>query len=434
MKKVMVIVILVVIALALPLSALVALAQPLPGDNAARSLDPSQVKLWDDSAAPLRSGTFSMVVRGPDLTLSSSDIKFVPSSPTTRDVITIKATIRNVGSTTARNVVVRFYGDGIAIGDKTISYINARQTNTTSVGWGPLAEGPHQVRVEVDPQKRIAESNESNNTASADVTVVSPSTPSPPTPPPSPPPPLGDKWAVLIGISDYQGTANDLWNPDKDAMDMQQALTTKYGFPGSNIKMLLNSQATKEAILGSIDWLAGVEDSNSTVVFLFSGHGYRAPDSQGWDTDREADGYDEGIVSYDMYGLPDGLLRQKFSAFETNKFALIFGSCYSGGMFDDLNVDLRAPGRVICSASKANQYGWDYLRLGNTLFGYYFIDEGILQGKADGATLAGVETSGVTDGQVSIEEALAYAYPPVTAAQAQSQPQIYDGFAGELVP
>jgi len=427
MKKVMVIVILVVIALALPLSALVALAQPLPGDNAARSLDPSQVKLWDDSVAPLRSGTLSMALV-PDLTLASTDIKFVPSSPTTRDVITIKATIRNVGSTTARSIVVRFYGDGIAIGDRTISYISARQSNTTSVGWGPLAEGPHQVRVEVDPQKRIAESNESNNTASADVTVVSPSTP-----PPSSPPPLGGKWAVLIGISDYQGTANDLWNPDKDAMDMQQALITDYGFPEGNIKMLLNSQATYQAILGAIDWLAGVEDSNSTVVFLFSGHGYRAPDSQGWDTDREADGYDEGIVSYDMYGLPDGLLRQKFSAFETKEFALIFGSCYSGGMFDDLNVDLRAPGRVICSASKANQYGWDYLRLGNTLFGYYFIDEGILQSKADGATLPGVETSGVTDGQVSIEEALAYAYPPVTAAQAQSQPQIYDGFAGELI-
>jgi len=417
---------LVVIALALPLSALVALAQPLPGDNARRSVDPSQVKLCDDSVAQLSSGTLS-IVRGPDLTLSSSDIKFVPSSPTTRDVITIKATIRNVGSTTARNVVVRFYRDGVGI-DRTINYINARQSNTTSVGWGPLAEGPHQVKVEVDPQNRIAESNEGNNTASADITVVSSSTP-----PPLPPSTLGDKWAVVIGISDYQGTANDLWNPDKDAMDMQQALTTNYGFPGGNIKMLLNSQATYQAIMGAIDWLAGVEDSSSTVVFFFSGHGFRAPDSQGWDTDREADGYDEGIVSYDMYGLSDGLLRQKFSAFETKKFALIFGSCYSGGMFDDPNVDLRAPGRIICSACKADQYGWDYQRLGNTLFGYYFIDEGILQSKADGATLPGVETSGVKDGQVSIEEALAYAYPLVTAAQAQSQPQIYDGFVGELI-
>jgi hypothetical protein len=409
MKKV--IVILVVTALALPLSALTALAQSLPGD-----------------AATLQTSRVS-IVRGPDLTLSSSDIKFVPSSPTTRDVITIEATIRNVGSTTATNVVVRFYGDGVAIGDKTISSVNAGQTKTTSVGWGPLAEGLHQVRVEVDPQNRIAESNEGNNAASKGITVVSSSTP-----PPSPLPTLVDKWAVVIGISDYQGTANDLWNPDKDAMDMQQALITKYGFPVGDIKMLLNSQATYQGILSAIDWLAGVEDSKSTVVFFFSGHGFRAPDYQGWDTDREADGYDEGIVSYDMCGLPDGLLRQKFSTFETQKFDLIFCSCYSGGMFDDPNVDLRAPGRVICSACKANQLGWDYLGLGNTLFGYYFIDQGILQGKADGATLAGVETSGIKDGQVSMEEALAYAYPRVTAVQPQSQPQIYDGFAGESVP
>jgi hypothetical protein len=434
MKKV--IVILVVIALALPLSALVALAQPMSGDNAPRSLNPSQVNLGDDLAAALWINTFSVVQR-PDLTLSSGDIKFAPSSPTTRDAMTIQATIRNAGSTTATHVVVRFYGDGGTIGDKTISSINAGQSKTTSVGWGPLAKGPHQVRVEVDPQNRIAESNEGNNAASAGITVVSPSTPpqvSSSTLPQSPPPTLEDKWAVVIGISDYQGTANDLWNPDKDAMDMQQALITKYGFPRDNIKMLLNSQATYQAILGAINWLAGVEDSSSTVVFLFSGHGFRAPDSRGLDTDREVDGYDEGIVSYDMYNLPDGLLRQKFSAFETKNFALIFCSCYSGGMFDDPNVDLGAPGRIICSACKTNQLGWDYLRLANTLFGYYFIDEGILQGKADGATLAGVETSGVKDGQVSIEEALAYAYPRVTVMQPQSQPQIYDGFAGEFVP
>ena len=87
-------------------------------------------------------------------------------------------------------------------------------------------------------------------------------------------------------------------------------------------------------------------------------------------------------------------------------------------------VDLQAPGRVICSACKADQYAWDVLELGNTLFGYYFIDEGILDGEAD--------VNG--DGAVSMEEALEYAAFWVTAAQPLSEPQIYDGFAGELVP
>ena len=234
--------------------------------------------------------------------------------------------------------------------------------------------------------------------------------------------PEANKWAVVIGIADYQGTAGDLWHPDEDAKEMSKALINNYGFPKGQIKTLLNRKATAGAILNAIDWLAEKENATSTVVFFFSGHGYRAPDGEGWDADLESDGYDEMIVTYDLYGLPDGMLRNRFAAFETEKFALVFGQCYSGGMFDD-DDDLGATGRVISAVCKADQLGWDYLLLGNTLFGYYFIDEGILQGKAD-----------VNGDGVSMEEALAYAYPRVTAEQPDSEPQIYDGFEGQLIP
>ena len=248
---------------------------------------------------------------------------------------------------------------------------------------------------------------------------------------PKPPPePTANKWAVVIGIADYQGKQDDLWHPDEDAKEMKEALINDYGFGSDNIRILLNRKATASAILDAIDWLATHEDANSTVVFFFSGHGYRAADGEGWDSDNESDGYDEMIVSQDMYGLPDGFLRDKFSTFETQKFALIFGQCFSGGMFDD-NDDLQAQGRVIVSACTEDQLGWDYLLLGNTLFGYYFVDEGILQGLA--------ETDDPEDG-VSMEEALAYAAPLVAAQQPDSEPQIYDGFpatdpdSGELIP
>ena len=234
--------------------------------------------------------------------------------------------------------------------------------------------------------------------------------------------PEANKWAVVVGIADYAGRDSDLWHPDEDAKEMEKALVNNYGFPRDNVKTLINRKATAKSILDAIDWLAAREDAESTVVFFFSGHGYRAPDADGWDSDVEADGYDEMIVTYDLYGLPDGVLRDRFAAFESQEFALIFGSCHSGGMFDD-DDDLQAPGRVICSACKADQYGWDYLSLGNTLFGYYFVDEGVLQGLAD-----------VNGDGASMEEALDYAYPRVTAVQPDSQPQIYDGFEGELVP
>ena len=239
-----------------------------------------------------------------------------------------------------------------------------------------------------------------------------------------------NKWAVVIGIADYQGRSNDLWHPDEDAIEMREALIDNYGFPEENIQMLLNREATAQAIIDAIRWLASVEDADSTVVFFFCGHGIRGLDGS-WDDDDESDGYDEGIVTTDMYVLPDGpsttyvTLGNEFANFESQKFALVFGSCHSGGMFDD-DDDLQASGRVICSACKAEQYGWDYRKLGNTLFGYYFVDGAVLQGLAEGLHVGG-------DG-VSMEEALDYAYPLVTAAQPESQPQISDGFAGELVP
>lgn len=237
-----------------------------------------------------------------------------------------------------------------------------------------------------------------------------------------------NKWAVVVGIADYQGTTDDLWHPDEDAKEMKEALI-KYGFPKSNIKVLLNKKATAQAIVNAIRWLAENEDADSTVVFFFSGHGFRVSDSEGFDDDAESDLHDEGIVTYDGYGLPDGrsglyvTLGNEFANFDTQKFALIFGSCHSGGMFDD--DDLQASGRVICSACKADQFGYDYFFLGNTLFGYYFVDEGILHGLAEGLHVSG-------DG-VSMEEALDYAYPRVTAVQPDSQPQIYDGYDGELI-
>lgn len=224
--------------------------------------------------------------------------------------------------------------------------------------------------------------------------------------------PQPNRWAVIIGIADYQGRDSDLWHPDEDAKEMKSELI-EFGYPSDNIKLLLNRRATAQAITDAIDWLISNEKDGDEVVFFYSGHGYRALDGE-WDDDIEKDGYDEMIVSHDFYGLPDGWFRQKFAAVESTKFALMFGSCHSGGMFDD-DDDLQGTGRVIASACKADQYGWDYLLLGNTLWGYYFVDEGLLDNNA-----------------FSVETAHEYAYPHVVAEQPDSQPQLYDNYPGHF--
>ena len=250
--------------------------------------------------------------------------------------------------------------------------------------------------VETDGQyvitARITDSRGKQKTTSVQVTVGEPQP---------------EKWAVVIGIADYRGIDSDLWNPDEDAKEMQQVLLDN-GFPEDNIKMVLNKRATADAIVDAINWLVANEGPDDTVVFFYSGHGFNASDSDGWDIDTEVDGSDEGIVSHDLYGIPDGYLQSWFSNIESSNFALLFGSCHSGGMFDD-DDDLQGDGRIIAAACKADQYGWDYLNLGNTLWGYYFVDEGLLDGNA-----------------LSIESAHEYAYPKVVAMQSNSEPQLYD--------
>jgi hypothetical protein len=187
-------------------------------------------------------------------------------------------------------------------------------------------------------------------------------------------------------------------------------------YPSGNIKMLLNRKAKAGAILDAIDWLVASEGPNDEVVFFFSGHGFRVPDSNGWDTDTESDGYDEGLVSHDFYGLPDGMLAALFVNIESTKVAMIFCSCHSGGMFDDNDdAGITGPGRVLVSACKADQYGWDYFYLRNTLFFYYWGDEGLIQNNAN-----------------SVESAYSYCYPFVTAEKPESQPQIWDSYSGEF--
>jgi len=245
-----------------------------------------------------------------------------------------------------------------------------------------------------------------------------------------------NKYAVVIGISDYAGRPDippgyeDLWNPDKAALKMKQALVEEYGYPEQNVLTLLNGDATAQGIIGALTWLAFSTNEHSSVTFFYSGHGGSAPDTWWLDADIESDGWDEGIISHDWVPIADGVLKELFSAVQARKLSMVFDCCYSGGMFDD-DDDLQAEGRVIVAACKAEQLSYDVLEMDNTLFGYYFIDEGILSGMADASRNG-----------VSMEEALAYTAPMITAFTYNnphplidlSEPQIYDGYSGQLIP
>jgi len=110
------------------------------------------------------------------------------------------------------------------------------------------------------------------------------------------PPQASDRWAVIIGISDYKGDAYDLGYCDDDAWDFYNALVNEYGWSSNHITMLIDSQATKANILGAIDWMRANEGSGDEVVFFYSGHGSTSTCNADNDPERK----DECIIPWEI--------------------------------------------------------------------------------------------------------------------------------------
>ncbi len=211
-----------------------------------------------------------------------------------------------------------------------------------------------------------------------------------------------DKWAVIIGISDYDGKSSDLWNPHNDALEMK-AILESYGY---NYALAIDNQASKANIEEALNWLITKEGPNSEVVFFYSGHGSRTQDGS-WDTDIESDGYDECLVSWDLRAVTDSYVASIFAQFESTHIAAVYGSCHSGGMFDQPYE--RRSGVLYIAAAEADQYGWDYTALENTLFFYYCVDQTILNGPYD-----------------NLQDAFWEGRPYVIAEQPDSCPVMFD--------
>jgi hypothetical protein len=228
-----------------------------------------------------------------------------------------------------------------------------------------------------------------------------------------------NKYAILIGISNYPGTTNDLEYCDDDAQDIYNALTTLYGYSPSNIHLLLDMDASFTGILNAINDIKSKEVAGDEVVFFFSGHG-----TNGRADDGDKEKTDEAIVSHDgnpsgsLIAIWDGQLKDWFSDFNTSRIIFIFDSCLAGGM-----TDLKADGRVINMACSENGVSYEDDSWGNGQFTYYFVDQGMLGGAAD--TYDNI--AGVAD--VTIEEAFDYA----KANCRMQKPTISDSFSNDLL-
>jgi len=240
-------------------------------------------------------------------------------------------------------------------------------------------------------------------------------------------------WAVVVGINDYPQLPK-LKYAVNDAKAFQRLLVEKNLVPAENITVLLNEQATLRKLRSALGTgLKGAADSDDMVIIFYAGHGATERDAMSMD----GDGLEKYILTYDSdpsdlfsTALPMRDLALIFNRIRSERLIFIADACYSGASggrtvsvtglranIADTFLDRIAAGRgkVIISASAANEVSVERDELQHGVFTYYLLEG--LKGPAD--------TDG--DGLVTVDEAYRYVSNRVPQATHQEQHPVKKG-------
>ena len=251
-------------------------------------------------------------------------------------------------------------------------------------------------------------------------------TPPATTAPPAPPAPAHERWAVVIGVGNYESAAIPrLRYTVPDAEAIYQTLIGPAGFKKDNV-LLLTDRSERKPTLRNIKWALGTflgrsARKDDTVVIFFAGHGAPEVDTRGLERD--------GLAKYlipsdadpdDLYStaLPMDELQTIFGRIEAERVVAFLDACYSGaaggrtfsakktraGSVDDLFLErlTRSKGRAIITASRTSEVSIELPELGHGIFSYYLVSG--LKGAADLNR----------DGIVSLQELYEYVEQQVT--------------------
>jgi len=240
-------------------------------------------------------------------------------------------------------------------------------------------------------------------------------------------------WAVVIGVNDYPHFRK-LRYAVNDAKAFYEHLVHYNKIPAENVTLLLDQEAdlTKlRSTLGTrLKNKAGKEDM---VILYFAGHGATEKDV----LSPDGDGLEKYLLPYnadpqDLYAtaLPMEEISRIFNRIRAERLVFIADSCYSGASggrtisltgvranISDAFLDRisRGKGRIILTASGANEVSCENDKLKHGIFTYFLLEG--LRGKADADQ----------DGVVTVDEAYAYVSKHVPQATGQEQHPVKKG-------
>jgi uncharacterized caspase-like protein len=218
-------------------------------------------------------------------------------------------------------------------------------------------------------------------------------------------PRIANRWAVVIGVGDYDNkSVPKLRFAESDADAMYRLLTTRAGYARENV-LLLTDKAPEKPTLQNIrlalgDFLARKTTRDDMVLIYYAGLGAPEVDA----SSKETDGQAKYLIPRNVQ--PESLRRTAFAMEEmqglvaripAERVVLLLDTSYSGAAggrtFAPPNARPRSlsdqflerlaksRGRLVITASGANEVALEPADLGHGLFTYYLLEG--LSGKAD---------------------------------------------------
>ncbi len=190
--------------------------------------------------------------------------------------------------------------------------------------------------------------------------------------------PVKDKWALVIGISNFKDPSINLKYAAKDATDFRNYLTSEKHFQPDHVRLLTNSKATRDNIVGQLGdkWLGRLANKDDLVVVYVSSHGSQAKEEVGVNF----------LVAYDTNKhslLGTGIPMQWLSKIikeqvHSDRVVLILDVCHAGAAvsadksltrvgFDISKLSVGSGQAVMCS-SLADQLSWESKTHPNSVF------------------------------------------------------------------
>lgn len=198
--------------------------------------------------------------------------------------------------------------------------------------------------------------------------------------------PIRDKWALVVGISDFKDKRLSLSYSAKDATDFADYLQKEAGFAPDHVKVIVNKDATQRRILSELGdkWLPRVANPDDLVVLFLSTHGSGAELDVGGQNYLVA--YDTDVNDLYTTGIPMQRLAHDIKdRVHCDRVVIFLDACHSGateaggskGLVRtgvDANEFAVGSGQLVIASSKEDQVSWESKKLPNGVFTASLLD------------------------------------------------------------